>query len=181
MFCSPVLVLGSTRAPSPVFMFYATGLAFGGIKDVMSCIQDSRSQTYFWRKRERRFQFSCFTLQDSFWVVLRTSGPILTFCAIELIFDRTEGTGSSFHVLHSRTRFVRFRGRRVQFSCFTLPNTFWVVPRALCRVFMFCAPGLIFGGTSGPVFMFCALGLISGGTEGARSNFHILRFRTHFR
>jgi hypothetical protein len=64
----------------------------------------------------------------------------------------------------SRTRFRRYRGRRVLLSCFKLPNSFSTVPSA-----------------SGPVFMFCALGLIFGGAESVRPRFHVLRSRTHFR
>jgi hypothetical protein len=66
---------------------------------------------------------------------------------------------------------------------------------------MFCAPGLIFGGTegvgshfhasragsfsavpmaSGPIFIFCAPGIIFGGTEVVRSRFHVLRSQTCF-
>jgi hypothetical protein len=47
---------------------------------------------------------------------------------------------------------------------------------------MFCAPGLVMGGTegSGSRFMFCAPGLILGDTEGAGSCFHVLRSHTHF-
>jgi hypothetical protein len=48
---------------------------------------------------------------------------------------------------------------------------------------MFCAPGLVLGGTEGvgPVFMFCTSGLIFCGTEGAESRFDVLRSRTPFR
>jgi hypothetical protein len=45
-----------------------------------------------------------------------------------------------------------------------LPNSFSAVPRAALCVFMFCVPGLIFGGTGR-----------------VRSRFHVLRSRTHFR
>jgi hypothetical protein len=71
---------------------------------------------------------------------------------------------SGFHVLRSRTRPHPSRGRRVPFSCFGLPDTFSSVPSA-----------------SVPVFMFCAPGLVCGGTEGVGSLFHVLRARTHFR
>jgi hypothetical protein len=68
-------------------------------------------------------------------------------CAPGLNFDGTEGVGSRFHVLCSWTRFRRYRGRRVQFHCFALSESFWAVPRASSTVAMFCAPGLIFSGT----------------------------------
>jgi hypothetical protein len=86
------------------------------------------------------------------------------FCAPGLVFGVSEGVGSCFHVLRPRTRFRRYRGRRVPFSCFALPDSFSAIPRA-----------------SGPVFMFCATGLILGVSMGDRSRFHILRPRTHFR
>jgi hypothetical protein len=48
---------------------------------------------------------------------------------------------------------------------------------------MFCAPGLIFGGTEGVRYLFhvCAVGLIFGGTEGVASRFQVFHSRTHFR
>jgi hypothetical protein len=51
-------------------------------------------------------------------------GPVFMFCALGLIFGGTEGAGSSFHVLRSRARFGRYRGRCVPFSCFALPDSF---------------------------------------------------------
>jgi hypothetical protein len=71
---------------------------------------------------------------------------------------------SHFLILLSRSRLRRYRGRRVPISCFALPDSFSMVPRALGLVFMFCAPKLVFGGT-----------------EGADSYFNDLRSQTHFR
>jgi hypothetical protein len=90
---------------------------------------------------------------------------------------------SRFLILLARTRFRRFRGCQVPFSCFACPNSFSAVPRMSSPVFLFCAPGLVYGvpGASGPVFMFCSLGLIFGGTEGVVSRFHDLCSRTRFR
>jgi hypothetical protein len=68
-------------------------------------------------------------------------------CAPGLIFGGIEGVQSRFHVLRARINFRRYRGRRVPFSCFALPDSFSVDSWASCPVFMFCAPGLIFGGT----------------------------------
>jgi hypothetical protein len=48
-------------------------------------------------------------------------------------------------------------------SCFARPDAFSAVPRASCPVFIFCAPGLVFGGS-----------------EGVGSLFHDLRSHTHF-
>jgi hypothetical protein len=42
------------------------------------------------------------------------------FNAPELFFGGTEGVGSRFRVLRSRTCFRRYRGRPVPFSCFAL-------------------------------------------------------------
>jgi hypothetical protein len=85
------------------------------------------------------------------------------FCASELVLGDTEGVGSSFYVLRSRTHFGRYRGRRVPFSCFVLWDSFSTLPR-----------------TSSPVLMFCAPVLIFDGAEGVRSRLHVLHFRTRF-
>jgi phage FluMu gp28-like protein len=90
-------------------------------------------------------------------------GPIFIFCAPRLFFGGSEGIGSRFHVLRSRARFRRYGGHRVSISCFALPDSFSIVPRASVPVFMFYAPGLIFGVT-----------------EGVGSRFYILRSQTHF-
>jgi hypothetical protein len=86
------------------------------------------------------------------------------FCATGTIFDGTEDVGSRFHVLRSRIRFRRYRGRRVPFLCFVLPDSFSAVPRA-----------------SGPVFICCAPRHVFDGVEGIGSLFHVLRSRTRFR
>jgi hypothetical protein len=114
------------------------------------------------------------------------------------VFGGTEGVGSRFHVLRARTRFQRERGCRVPFPSFALPESFSVVQRASGRVFMFCAPGLIFGGclvllscfalpnmffavpsASGYIFMFCPPRLIFGGPEGDVFCFHVLHAGTN--
>jgi hypothetical protein len=108
--------------------------------------------------------FSCFALPHSFSAVPRASGPVFMFCASGLIFGGTEGVGSRFHVLRSHTRFRRYRGRRVPFSCFARPDSFSAILRA-----------------SAPVFMFCALGHVFGCNEGVASRFHVLRPHNRFR
>jgi hypothetical protein len=85
-------------------------------------------------------------------------GSRIMFFAPGLIFGGTEGAETRFNVLRSRTRFGRNRGNRVLFSCFALPDLFWVVLRA-----------------PAPVFMSYALELVLGGTEGFGSCFNILR------
>jgi hypothetical protein len=85
------------------------------------------------------------------------------FCATGPVVGGNKGVWSSFHVLRFLTRFRRYRGRRVPFSCFALPDPFSTARSASCPVFNFCAPGLIFGGT-----------------EGVGYRFHVLRSRTGF-
>jgi hypothetical protein len=145
-------------------MFCALGLLFGGTEGVGSSFHVLRARTHFRLYRRRLVIFSSFALPDSFSAVMRASGPVFMFCAPGLFFGGSEGVGSSFHVLCSRTRFRRYRGRRVTFSCYVLPNSFSAVPRA-----------------SAPVFMFCAPRHVSGGAEGFGSHFHVLRALTHFR
>jgi hypothetical protein len=152
------------RASGPVFMFCATGHVFGDTEGVESRFQVLRSLIRFRRYRGRWVPFSCFALLDSFSAVPRGSGPFFMFCAPGLVFGGTEGFGSLFHVLRSRTRFRRYRGCRVPFSCFSRPNSFSPLPRV-----------------SGPVFMFCAAELVFGGTNSVGSSFHVLRSRTRFR
>jgi hypothetical protein len=86
------------------------------------------------------------------------------FYAPGLAFGGTEGVRYRFHVLRPRTRFRRYRRRRVPFSCFTLADSFSAVLRASGFVFMICAPELIFEVT-----------------EGVGSCFHSLRSRPRFR
>jgi hypothetical protein len=98
-------------------------------------------------------------LSDSFSAVPRA---MVQFCALGLIFGGTEGAGSNFNVLLSRTHFRRYRGHQVQFSyfalskpildgtecagsdlCFALPNSCSSEPRALSQVFMLWALGSV--------------------------------------
>jgi hypothetical protein len=152
------------RASGPFFFFCTPGLVFDGTEVVRFSFHVLRSRTRFRRCRVHRVPLSCFACPNSFSAVPRASGPIFMFCAPGLIFGGTEGVRSRFHDSQSRTRIRRYRGRSVPFSCFALPDTFLAVGRSTAPVFMFCAPGLIFGGT-----------------EGVRSRFHILRSRTCFR
>jgi hypothetical protein len=97
-------------------------------------------------------------------MVLNASGPVFMFCAPGFVFGGTGGVKSLFHAFGSRTRFRRYRGRRVPFSCFEIPESFSEVPGALGPFFMLCAPELVFGGT-----------------EGVGSRFHVLRSHNRFR
>jgi hypothetical protein len=154
MFCVPDLVSTVLGASSPIFMFCAPELIFGGTVGVRYCFHVLRSRTRFRRYRGRRVQFSCFAFPDSFSTIKGSSGPVFMFCAPGLVFGGTEDAGSRFHVLRSRTRFRRYRVRRVPFLCFALPDSFSAVPRA-----------------SGPVFI---------GTEGLETHIHVFRSRTSF-
>jgi hypothetical protein len=142
------------RASGPVVKFCAPGLVF------MFCAPVVK----FRRCLGRQVSFSCFAHPNSFLTVPRASGLIFMSCAPELDFGGNERVGSRFHVLRSWTRFWRYRGRRVPFSCFMRPDSFSAVSSA-----------------PGPFFMFYAPGIIFGGTEGVRSRCHVLRARTHFR
>jgi hypothetical protein len=122
-----------------------------------------RSRTHFLRYRVRRVWFSCFALLDSFWAVPRASSTIFMYCAPKHVLGGIGSVGSRFHVMRSRSHFWRYKGRRVPFSCFALPDSFSSEPRK-----------------SGPVLIFCAPGLIFGGTEGAASRLHVLNSLTHF-
>jgi hypothetical protein len=160
----PDSFLAVPRALGPVFMFCVPGLIFGGTEGVGSRFDVSRSRTSFRRYRGRRVPFSCLARSGSFSAVTRATGPVFLFCAPGHIFGGNEGVRSRFHVLRARTRFRRYRGSRVPFSCFARPDSFSGVTRL-----------------SGPVFMFYAPGLIFGGNEGVRSLFHVLRARMRFR
>jgi hypothetical protein len=86
------------------------------------------------------------------------------FCALGSVFADNERSGSSFHILPSRIRFWLYRARRVQYSCFALPDIFSTAPSAPSPVFLICAPV--------PVFDVI---------EGVGPNFQFLRSHTRFR
>jgi hypothetical protein len=147
-----------SRASGPVFMFCASRLVFAGTEGVGSRYHVLRSQPRFRRYRGRRVSFSCFALLDSFSAISGASGLVFLFYAPGLIFDGTKGVGSHFYVLRFRTRFRRYRGRRVPFSCFALPNSFFGSTRDVrCRFLVLCSRTRF------------------------RFRFHVRRSRTHFR
>jgi hypothetical protein len=115
---------------APVFMFCAPELIFVGTEVVGSRFLVLRAQTHFRRYRLRPLSFSSFALPDPFPTERRASGPVFMFCAPRLVFGGSEGVGSCFHLLRPRTRFWRYRGRRVPFSCCALPDSFLAVRRA---------------------------------------------------
>jgi hypothetical protein len=116
-----------------------SGPVFDGTEVVGSRFLVLRSHTSFRWHREWRVHFSCFALPDTFSVPSGVAGPFLIFCDPGLIFavpgatcpvfmfyasghvfDGTEGAGSCFHVLRSRTCFWRCGLRQVPISCFPL-------------------------------------------------------------
>jgi hypothetical protein len=182
-------------ASIPVFMISAPELIYGGTEGVTSHLHNMLSRTHFLRYRGRHVPFSCFAFSDSFSTVKMAPGPVFIFCAFRLIFGVTEGVGSRFHVLRSRTHFRRYRRRRVPFTCLALPDSFSAIPRVSCPVFFFGTPGVVFGnaevvGTrfhvffsqthfqrvlraSCPVFEYCSFGLVFDDTESVGSQFHV--------
>jgi hypothetical protein len=152
------------RALGPFFMFCAHDLVFGGTEVVGSRFNVLGARSRFRRYRGRQVPFSCFACPISYLAISSASGPVFRFCAPEFIFGGTKGVPSRSHVFFSRTCFRRYRGHRVPFSCFALPDSFSAVPRA-----------------SGSFFRFCARGLIFVGIEGVGSRFHLLRAVTRFR
>jgi hypothetical protein len=111
-------------------MFFAPGLIFGGTEGFGPRFHVMRARNRFRWFRGRRVSFSCFARPDSFSAVPRASCPFFMFCAPGLVFDGTESVGPFIHVLRSRNRFQRYRGRQVSFS-------------------RFARPGLVFDGTGG--------------------------------
>jgi hypothetical protein len=152
------------RASGPVLKFCPPEPVFGGTKGVRSHFRGLCSRTHFRRYRRRRVPYTCFALPEPFSSIPSTSGPVFMFSAPGLIFGGTDGVGSRFHVLRSRTCFRRSRQRRVPFSCIALPDSYSAGARTSGQVYMFCAPE--------PDFR---------SIDGFRSRFHVLRSRTHFR
>jgi hypothetical protein len=166
------------RVSGPVFKFCALRLDFHGIVALLSRFHVLRARTHFRSYRVRRGPFSCFVRLDSFSTVPRATGSVFMYCATRLVFSLTrfhvfalevvsrgtEGVRSCFQVLRSRTRFWRYGGHWVPFSCFARPDSFSAVSRASRPVFLFCVPGLLFGGT-----------------KGVGSRFQVLSARTPFR
>jgi hypothetical protein len=163
MFCAPRPVFVCTERVGSRFHVLRSRTRcqrYRGRQASFSCFA---SRTRFRRYRGRRVPFLSFALPISISMVPTASGSVFMFCAPGPVFGGTGGVGYRFHVLRSRTHFPRYRRRRVRFSCFALQDSISAVPRASCSVFLFCAPGLVFGGT-----------------EGIGSHFHVFRSRTHF-
>jgi hypothetical protein len=132
-------------------------LIFCGAECVGSRFHVLRARTHFRRYRGRLILFSSFP-------VPRASGPVFVVCTPGIVSGGTEGVGSRFLVLGSRTHFSWYRESQVTFSCFDLTDSFSAVWMVSGHVFMFCAPELFFDGA-----------------EGSRSRFHVLCSRARFR
>jgi hypothetical protein len=171
------------RATGPIFMFCAQGLIFGSTEGGRSRFNVLHARTHLPRYRRHWVPFSSFALPDSFLAVLRASGPVFMFCATVFVFGGTEGVGSLFLVLCSRTRFLRYRGRRLSFSCFARPDSFSAYRGRLVPFSCFALPDMfsVVSSASGHIFMFCVPGIFFGGPEGDGSHFHVLRVGTSFR
>jgi hypothetical protein len=164
-------------------MFCAPGLVFGDTQVVGSHFHVLISHKRFRWCGGRKVPFLYFTLPDSFSTIQRASSPIFIFCILVLVFGGTEGVGSRFHVLRSQTRYQRYRGHRVSFSCFARSDSISAVPRASVSFSCLARPDSFseVSRASGLVFLFCASGLIFNGPEGVRSRYHVLRFQTRLR
>jgi hypothetical protein len=105
------------------------------------------------------------------------------FCALKPIYGGTEGAGSRFHVLLSKTHYWQYHGRLVQFSYFALSDSFLAVPREPGLVLMIYTSGVIFDGTEGnrSSFQVFRSRHVFNSIEGAGSSFLVLRTRTRFR
>jgi hypothetical protein len=142
-FSSPGHVFDGTEGVGSRFHVLRARTHFGGTRCVGCSFLVLCAQTRFRRYRGRRASFSCLALPESF----SCFGHRVPF----LCFPRPDS-------------FWRYRVRRVPFSCFVRPDSFSAVKRV-----------------SGPVFMFCAPGIVFGGTEGVGSRFFVFRSRTRFR
>jgi hypothetical protein len=185
MFCAPEHVFSGTVCAKHVgsyFVFCASELVFGGTAGVRSRFHVFHSRTRFRRYRGRRVPFSCFTCPNTFSAILRARVPFSCFSRPDS-FPAVSRARVPFSYLLSRICFRRYRGRRVSFSCFARPDSFSAEPRASGTVFLFCAPGHVFGGTKGVGSRFSVLLARTRFQryQGVRSHFHVLRSRTRFR
>jgi hypothetical protein len=164
-------------------MFCAPGHVFDGMESVRSRFHVLRSRTRFRRLRGRRVPFSCFMRPNSFSTVSTTSGPVFMFCTPRHIFDGAKGVGSNFRVLRSRTRFRRFRGRPIPFTCFASCTHFRRLQRRPVPFLCFALSNTFFGGSEGVGSRFQVLRSRTRfiGMEGVGSCVHILRSLTCFR
>jgi hypothetical protein len=132
-FAHPYSFSAVPRASGPIFMFCAPGLVFDGAECVVSRFHVLRARTNFRRYRGRPISFSCIPLPKScfhvfrsltcFWRCRERRVPFFMFCASGHVFGGTEDVNYCFHILRFRTRFRRYGGCRVLFSCFLRAQT----------------------------------------------------------
>jgi hypothetical protein len=156
MFCVPGHVFGCTEGVGSSFRGWRSWTRFDGTEGVGSRFHVSRARTHFWRYRRRLSHFHVLRSRTNFRRFRGRHVPCSSF-ASRTHFGRYRGRRSHFHVLPAQTRFRRYRGHRVPFLCFALADSFSAMPRALGPVFMFSAPGLVFGVTEGVGFRFLVL------------------------
>jgi hypothetical protein len=139
MFCAPNSFRAVPRASGPVFMFCAPELILGCIERAGSRFHVLCNETHFGWYRGCRVPFSFLALSDPFWAVPRAPGLAFMFCAPKLVSAilRALVLVFMFCAPGPVTRFKQNRGRRVQSSCFALPNSF-----------------LRYRGRRNPIFMF---------------------------
>jgi hypothetical protein len=117
-FARPDTFAAVPRASGPIFKYCAPGFIFGGTEGVRSRFNVLRSRTHFRRFQGRYVQ-----------------GPLPGLIFDGPFFGGSEDVGSRFR--RTRTSLRRFRGRRVTFLCFKLPESFPTVPRARVPFFIF--------------------------------------------
>jgi hypothetical protein len=195
MFCTPGLFFSDiegVRSRFLVLHFRTHFRRYRGRQDPFSCFALSNSFSAGPRATRHIFNFCapgivgavpralvpfvCCALPDSFSIVPMASSSVFTFCAIRLVWCGTDGAGCLLHVLLSRTHFRLYRGRRVPFSCFALPDSSgrYRVRRISFSWFSLSTSFSTVRRASGSVFMFCALRLIFDGTDDVMSRFHVL-------
>jgi hypothetical protein len=183
MFCVPGLIFGDTqsvRSPFLVLRYRTHFRRYRGSRVPFSCFMRPDSFSAIPRVSGLVFMFCAPVHFFGGTEGVKSHFPVLR---ARTSFRQYRGHRVPFSFFCSLTRFRRYRGRRVPFSCFLLPDSFSAVPG--CRVQFSCfalpdsfstVPWVL-----DPVFMFCAPGLVFGDTRGVRSHFHVLRVQTRFR
>jgi hypothetical protein len=164
MFCAPELIFGGTEGSESIFQVLHSRTRFGQYRGPGSIFMFCSPELFFGGAESVRSHFLILLSRTRFSTIMMASDFVFMFCASRSVFSGTEDAGSRFNVLRFRTNFQPYQGRRVPFSCFAFPNSFFTISRA-----------------SGPVFRLCAPGPVFGDTRGAGFCFHVLRSRVRFR
>jgi hypothetical protein len=146
MFCTPRLIFGGTQGIRNQFLILHSRICFRRFRvRLVTFSRFVRLEWFRWsRGRQVPFScwvsFSCFVLSELFPAVPRPSGAFFIFCAPGLFFGGTEGLGSRFHLVRSRTHCRRLYHRHlVLFSFFALPDSLLAVPRASTHFHVLCS------------------------------------------